>query len=105
MRASCWWASSRATRKTWPVVGPAGKLLDAVLARERGPGARHRLRHQRRQALQMQTARQTPAQREVEACSHWLDEELDQVRPDIIIAQGSTASRPSRAMRTRPCAP
>src|SRR3989442_9944860 len=33
----------------------------------------------------------TPAQREVEACSHWLDEELDQVRPDIIIALGSTA--------------
>ena len=33
----------------------------------------------------------TPAQREVEACSYWLDSELAQVQPDVVVALGSTA--------------
>ena len=33
----------------------------------------------------------TPAQREVEACRYWLDEELAHGQPDVVVALGSTA--------------
>ena len=33
----------------------------------------------------------TPAQREVEACAHWLDEERARVRPSVIVTLGATA--------------
>jgi len=33
----------------------------------------------------------TPAQREIEACSYWLEKELAQVKPSVIVALGSTA--------------
>ena len=33
----------------------------------------------------------TPAQREVDACRHWLDSEVAQVQPHVIVALGSTA--------------
>jgi DNA polymerase len=33
----------------------------------------------------------TPAQREIEACSYWLDKELAQVKPQVIVALGTTA--------------
>jgi DNA polymerase len=33
----------------------------------------------------------TPAQREIEACSYWLDKELAQIKPRVIVALGTTA--------------
>jgi DNA polymerase len=33
----------------------------------------------------------TPAQREIEACGYWLEQELALVRPDVVVALGSTA--------------
>jgi uracil-DNA glycosylase family protein len=78
-----------------PFVGPAGQLLDITIARA----------DLRRDAIYLTNAvkhfkwtprgkrrlHQTPAQREVEACSFWLDEELQGVRPAVIVALGATA--------------
>ncbi|MFP3589978.1 uracil-DNA glycosylase family protein, partial [Paraburkholderia sp. SIMBA_055] len=33
----------------------------------------------------------TAAQREVEACSYWLEQELQTVRPSVVVALGATA--------------
>jgi DNA polymerase len=35
----------------------------------------------------------TPAQREVLACQHWLDDELATVQPELVVALGATAAR------------
>ena len=48
-----------------PFVGPAGKLLDRALGTG-GHRSQHRLRHQRRQALQVGAARQAAHPREAE---------------------------------------
>ena len=80
-----------------PFVGPAGKLLDRALdeARHR---PRRRVRHQRRQALQVGAARQAPhsqeAQRgEIAACRPWLDTEIALVKPRAIVCLGATAAQ------------
>jgi DNA polymerase len=35
----------------------------------------------------------TPAQREIEACNHWLRSEIELVHPQAIVALGATAAR------------
>ncbi len=35
----------------------------------------------------------TPAQREVQACQHWLDDEIAMVQPRLLVALGATAAR------------
>jgi DNA polymerase len=78
-----------------PFVGPAGKLLDRVCAAA-GVG-RHTLyltnavKHFKWEARGKRRLHKTPAQREIEACSYWLDKELAQVQPRVIVALGSTA--------------
>ncbi len=72
-----------------PFVGPAGKVLNGVLrelrlrrsdvfitnlVRHRPPGNR------------------VPIPSEIESCSHWLDEELVVVRPQLIVCLGNTAA-------------
>jgi DNA polymerase len=78
-----------------PFVGPAGQLLDAVLD-EAGLDRRkvyltNAVKHFKWEPRGKRRLHKTPAQREIEACSYWLDQELAQVRPDVIVALGSTA--------------
>ncbi|WP_345815041.1 DUF4130 domain-containing protein [Paraburkholderia sp. PREW-6R] len=88
-------------------IGPAGQLLDAVLARaglERASlyltyAVKHykweTLDHQHEHASGQQPNRQRmhrmPARREVEACRYWLDKELAQVGPRVVVTLGPTA--------------
>src|SRR5262245_48233444 len=82
-----------------PFVGPAGQLLDralADLAWDRAliyvtnavkhfkwvPAPRGRRRMHK-----------TPAQREADACNHWLESEIALVQPQLLIALGAVASR------------
>ena len=78
-----------------PFVGPAGALLDTVLAEagiERGTVyITNAVKHFKWTPRGKRRMHKTPAQREVEACSYWLDEELAKVRPDVVVALGSTA--------------
>jgi DNA polymerase len=78
-----------------PFVGPAGQLLDQVL-RDAGLDRRkvyltNAVKHFKWEPRGKRRLHKTPAQREIEACGYWLDQELAQVKPDVIVALGSTA--------------
>lgn len=78
-----------------PFVGPAGKLLDQVC--EAAGVDRdtiyvtNAVKHFKWEPRGKRRLHKTPAQREVEACHYWLDKELAQVKPTVIVALGATA--------------
>jgi probable DNA metabolism protein len=78
-----------------PFVGPAGKLLDRVCEAagvERGTlYVTNAVKHFKWEPRGKRRLHKTPAQREIEACNYWLDKELAQVRPTVIVALGTTA--------------
>ena len=80
-----------------PFVGPAGQLLDRALEDaeiDRGSlyltNAVKHFKHERRGKRRIH---QTPETPEIQACRWWLDQELDLIRPRIIVALGATAAR------------
>lgn len=80
-----------------PFVGPAGKLFDRALA-ELG-WQRDRLyitnavKHFKFEMRGKRRIHKTPGQLEMEACRHWLEDELRLVQPRAILALGATAAR------------
>lgn len=78
-----------------PFVGPAGKLLDRVF--EAAGVARREIyltnavKHFKWEPRGKRRLHKTPAQREVEACSYWLEKELASIKPKVIVALGATA--------------
>ena len=78
-----------------PFVGPAGHLLDRAMGEaelERGRiYLTNAVKHFKWEPRGKRRLHKTPAQREVEACAYWLDSEIAQVRPRVIVAMGSTA--------------
>ena len=80
-----------------PFVGPAGKLFDRGLAElgwERNDlYVTNAVKHFKYELRGKRRMHKTPAQREVEACHHWLESEIEIVRPDAFIALGATAAR------------
>lgn len=78
-----------------PFVGPAGKLLDRAMAEaeldRRKVYLTNAVKHFKWEPRGKRRLHKTPAQREIEACSYWLERELKQVAPDVIVAMGSTA--------------
>jgi DNA polymerase len=86
-----------------PFVGPAGRLLDAVLE-EAGiaPADTYRtnaVKHFRHTVRQSGTTKahkrihRTPARWQVAACQPWLLAELDVVRPEVVVLLGATAGQ------------
>jgi len=78
-----------------PFVGPAGALLDRAL-REAGVArdavyVTNAVKHFKWQARGKRRMHKTPAQREIEACHYWLEDELRAVRPRVVVALGATA--------------
>jgi DNA polymerase len=82
-------------RRGEPFVGPAGWLLDRAL--EAAGVDREQLyvtnavKHFKWQLRGKRRLHKTPAQREIEACRTWRDEEIDTVRPQVIVALGASA--------------
>ncbi|MES2015088.1 MAG: UdgX family uracil-DNA binding protein [Pseudomonadota bacterium] len=78
-----------------PFVGPAGKVLERALVQagleRRAVYLTNAVKHFKWEPRGKRRMHKTPAQREVAACSHWLDQELAQVRPRVVVALGSTA--------------
>ncbi|ASL46005.1 hypothetical protein bAD24_III01315 [Burkholderia sp. AD24] len=78
-----------------PFTGPAGQLLDTVLARaglERSAlYLTYAVKHYKWETLDQQRIHRTPAPREVEACQYWLDRELTQIGPRVVVTLGATA--------------
>jgi len=78
-----------------PFVGPAGRVLARALEDAGVDGEQcyvtNAVKHFSFEPRGKRRIHKTPAQREVEACRIWLDEEIDRARPEIIVALGATA--------------
>ena len=76
-------------------VGPAGQVLDAAIGR--AGLVRDQLyltnavKHFKWEPRGKRRMHKTASQREVEACFHWLERELDSVKPAVIVTLGATA--------------
>ena len=78
-----------------PFVGPAGALLEQAL-REAGVArdsvyVTNAVKHFKWEPRGKRRLHKTPAQREILACHGWLEEEIERVQPQVIVALGSTA--------------
>jgi len=78
-----------------PFVGPAGQLLDRMIL-DAGLDRKtmyltNAVKHFKWEPRGKRRLHKTPAQREVEACGYWLDQELAHAQPDVVVALGSTA--------------
>ena len=80
-----------------PFVGPAGQLLDRVLEEAEIDRARlyvtNAVKHFKHERRGKRRLHQTPETPEIQACRWWLDQEIDLLRPRIIVALGVTAAR------------
>jgi uracil-DNA glycosylase len=82
-----------------PFVGPAGRLLDRALAElgwDRSVAyVTNAVKHFKWVPAPRGKRRmhKTPAQREADACEHWLESEIALVQPHAIVALGATAAR------------
>ena len=78
-----------------PFVGPAGRILwracdDAGVDRE-AVYVTNAVKHFSFEPRGTRRIHKTPAQREIEACRAWLDDEIGKVRPQVIVALGASA--------------
>jgi uracil-DNA glycosylase family protein len=80
-----------------PFVGPAGRLLDDALSQlgldRNSIYVTNAVKHFKYELRGKRRIHKTPAQREIEACYHWLESEIEAVQPSAIVALGSTAAR------------
>lgn len=84
-------------RQGRPFVGPSGQLLDRALAAlgwDRSVAyVTNAVKHFKYEPRGKRRMHKTPAQREADACRHWLEAEIGLVRPRAAIALGATAAR------------
>ena len=80
-----------------PFVGAAGRLLDRALAELGWPRDRlyvtNAVKHFKYELRGTRRIHKTPAQLEILACAHWLESEIESVKPHAIVALGATAAR------------
>jgi uracil-DNA glycosylase family protein len=80
-----------------PFVGPAGRLLDGALGEaslERNAVfITNAVKHFTWEPRGTRRLHKKPALREIGACNVWLEQEIDAVRPSVIVALGGTALR------------
>src|SRR5688572_11080938 len=88
-------------RKGLPFVGPAGRLLDRALEAA-GVDREHvyitnAVKHFKWQPAGGRAGKRrlhkTPAQREIDACSQWLEREVAAIQSQVIACLGATAAR------------
>ena len=78
-----------------PFVGPAGAVLDQAM-QEAGMTRdslylTNAVKHFKWEPRGKRRLHKTPAQREILACHGWLEEEIQRVKPQVIVALGGTA--------------
>jgi uracil-DNA glycosylase len=80
-----------------PFVGPAGVLLDRLMADAGLDRSRawltNAVKHFKWEPRGKRRIHKTPSQREVAACHVWLEDELRRVAPRVVVALGATAAR------------
>ncbi|MDM9558780.1 UdgX family uracil-DNA binding protein [Bordetella petrii] len=78
-----------------PFVGPAGALLDRALrdadVDRKTVYVTNAVKHFKWQLRGKRRMHKTPAQREIEACHYWLEDELRMIKPRVVVALGATA--------------
>jgi uracil-DNA glycosylase len=81
--------------KGLPFVGPAGRLLDRALAAagidRQTVYVTNAVKHFKWEPRGKRRMHKTPAQAEVAACIDWLEQEIAQAQPRVIVALGATA--------------
>ena len=84
-------------RSGLPFVGPAGKLLDHMLAAAGLPRQilylTNTVKHFKWEQRGKRRIHQKPGSSEVEACRPWLEAELAVLRPDALVLMGATAAQ------------
>ena len=80
-----------------PFVGPAGQLLDRAMAQlgwDRSTVyVTNCVKHFKYEPRGKRRMHKTPAQKEADACQHWLEAEIALVQPQALVALGATAAR------------
>ena len=80
-----------------PFVGPAGKLLDKVLAEVGVPRKEvyvtNAVKHFKWTPRGTRRLHAKPSSREIFACRPWLEAEMEAIEPDIIVLLGATAAQ------------
>jgi uracil-DNA glycosylase family protein len=78
-----------------PFVGPAGALLDKALDEAGVDRSRvyvtNAVKHFKWEPRGKRRMHKTPAQREVDACHYWIERELAEHDPKVVVALGATA--------------
>jgi uracil-DNA glycosylase len=87
----------REDREGRPFVGPAGKLFDKALV-EAGIDRKevyitNVVKHFKWEERGKRRIHQKPNREEIAACRPWLDAELEQVKPDVLVCLGATAAQ------------
>jgi DNA polymerase len=84
-------------RQGHPFVGPAGAMLSRAFDDLGWPREAlyltNAVKHFKFEMRGKRRMHKTPAQREAAACLHWLESEIQHVKPQAIVALGSTAAR------------
>ena len=79
-----------------PLVGPSGQLFDRALADLGWDRAAlfitNVVKHFKYEPRGKRRMHKTPSQLEAAACLHWLESEIDLVKPEAVIALGATAA-------------
>lgn len=80
-----------------PFVGPAGRMLDRAIAdagllRDQ-VFITNAVKHFKNEPRGKRRIHKKPNISEIEACRWWLDQEMELVHPDVIVALGATAAR------------
>jgi DNA polymerase len=80
-----------------PFVGPAGRLLARALEQAGIPPDQvfvsNAVKHFKFELRGKRRIHKSPSQREAAACAHWLEDEIALVKPEALVALGSTAAR------------
>jgi len=80
-----------------PFVGPAGQLLARAMVDLGWPRdglyVTNAVKHFKYEIRGKRRMHKTPAQREADACLHWLESEISIVQPQAVVALGATAAR------------
>jgi uracil-DNA glycosylase len=80
-----------------PFVGPAGKVLDAALEAadidRAGVYITNAVKHFKNEPRGKRRLHKKPDTSEIDICRFWLDNEIEIIRPRIVVALGATAAR------------
>jgi DNA polymerase len=80
-----------------PFVGPAGKLLDNLLAEvgidRKNAYVTNAVKHFKWTPRGTRRLHAKPSSREIFACRPWLEKELEEIGPDLLVLLGATAAQ------------